>query len=169
MGVQLLPVYGLPAPEKVADQRLEREHSREVEYDQEELTIRTENLQDNLTNDQLQVYNAFLEILEKGNDLDDDNKNIMFLDAPGGTGKTYLINLVLSKIRSQSKILLATASNGIATTRAPSCKAEGHSIAPSKYHWTHIKWTNPSAASLAIHPWPKLSVTQLPSSWTRHP
>ena len=40
----------------------------------------------------------------------------MFLDAPGGIGKTYLINLIFSKIRFQSKIVLATASNGISDT-----------------------------------------------------
>lgn len=39
-----------------------------------------------------------------------------FLDAPGGTGKTFLISLILAKIRSQQKIALAVASSGIAAT-----------------------------------------------------
>ena len=39
-----------------------------------------------------------------------------FLDAPDGTGKTFLINLILAKIRSEGKIALATASSGIAAT-----------------------------------------------------
>ena len=116
MGGQPLPVYGLPVPEKVTEDRLAREYHREVDYNHEELAIRTENLQDNLTNDQRQVYNAFLEMLEHDNDTTNNNKNIMFLDAPGGTGKTYLINLILYKIRSQGKIVLATASSGIAAT-----------------------------------------------------
>jgi hypothetical protein len=38
------------------------------------------------------------------------------LDAPGGTGKTFLISLILAKIRSQQKIALAVASSGIAAT-----------------------------------------------------
>ena len=42
--------------------------------------------------------------------------NVMFLDAPGGTGKTFIINLILTKIRSTGKIALATASSGIAAT-----------------------------------------------------
>ena len=34
----------------------------------------------------------------------------------GGTGKTYLINLILAKVRLQGDIALATASSGIAAT-----------------------------------------------------
>ena len=39
-----------------------------------------------------------------------------FLDAPDGTGKTFLINLILAKLQSEGKIVLATASSGIAAT-----------------------------------------------------
>jgi ABC-type ATPase involved in cell division len=41
---------------------------------------------------------------------------ILFLDAPGGTGKTFLINLLLAKVRYGGKIALAVASSGIAAT-----------------------------------------------------
>lgn len=41
---------------------------------------------------------------------------IVFLDAPGGTGKTFLINLILAQIRQQGDIALAVASTGIAST-----------------------------------------------------
>jgi len=41
---------------------------------------------------------------------------IIFLDAPGGTGKTFLISLVLASIHAQSQIALAVASSGIAAT-----------------------------------------------------
>ncbi|XP_026479313.1 uncharacterized protein LOC113385685 [Ctenocephalides felis] len=41
---------------------------------------------------------------------------IYFLDAPGSTGKTFLILLILGTIRSQNKIALALASLGIAAT-----------------------------------------------------
>ena len=40
----------------------------------------------------------------------------VFLDAPGGTGKTFLINLILCKVRLQNKVALAAASSGIAAT-----------------------------------------------------
>ncbi|GBL76141.1 hypothetical protein AVEN_234427-1 [Araneus ventricosus] len=39
-----------------------------------------------------------------------------FLDAPGGTGKTFLISLLLAEIRSKNGIALAVASSGIAAT-----------------------------------------------------
>ena len=39
-----------------------------------------------------------------------------FLDAPGGTGKTFLISLFHTEIRSNNVIALAIASFGIATT-----------------------------------------------------
>ena len=40
----------------------------------------------------------------------------MFLDAPGGTGKTFLINLVIKKLIMEKKIVIATATSGIAAT-----------------------------------------------------
>ena len=41
---------------------------------------------------------------------------MFFLEGFGGTGKTFLINLVLAKIRSEGRIALSTASSGIAAT-----------------------------------------------------
>ena len=41
---------------------------------------------------------------------------ILFLDAPEGTGKTFFINLIFAKVRSQQKIAFAAASSGIAAT-----------------------------------------------------
>jgi len=38
----------------------------------------------------------------------------MFLDAPGGTGKMFLISLLLAEIQSKNGIALAVASSGIA-------------------------------------------------------
>ena len=45
-----------------------------------------------------------------------DDGGMLFLDALGGTGKTFLINPILAKLRSEGKIALATASSGIAAT-----------------------------------------------------
>jgi len=44
------------------------------------------------------------------------SSNTIFLDAPGGIGKSFVINTKLKKISSGGKIALATASNGIAAT-----------------------------------------------------
>jgi hypothetical protein len=44
------------------------------------------------------------------------NGGLFFLDAPGGTRKTFLINLLLAANRKQNEIAPATASSGIAAT-----------------------------------------------------
>lgn len=41
---------------------------------------------------------------------------LFFLDAPGGTGKTFLLNLLLAQIRKDKGIAVAVASSGIAAT-----------------------------------------------------
>ena len=41
---------------------------------------------------------------------------VCYFGCAGGTGKTFLINLILAKLRSEGKIALATASSGIAAT-----------------------------------------------------
>jgi len=63
-----------------------------------------------LTNEQLAIYEA---ILSKVNA---NEGGIIFIDAPGGTGKTFLINLLLAKVRKDGKVAVAVASSGIAAT-----------------------------------------------------
>ncbi|CAH1115442.1 unnamed protein product [Psylliodes chrysocephalus] len=48
--------------------------------------------------------------------VNDGTGGIFFLDALGGTGKMFLISLILATIRSQNGIALALASSGIAAT-----------------------------------------------------
>jgi hypothetical protein len=43
-----------------------------------------------------------------------DRRFNIFIDAPGGTGKTYCLNAIMSHVRSQGKIVLAVATTGIA-------------------------------------------------------
>ena len=46
----------------------------------------------------------------------DKKPGLIFLDAPGGTGKTFVINLIVKKFTLLQKIVIATASSGIAAT-----------------------------------------------------
>lgn len=46
--------------------------------------------------------------------VDDDTPLCAFVDAPGGCGKTYVFNCLLSYVRSRGEIALAVASTGIA-------------------------------------------------------
>src|SRR5213079_285712 len=56
------------------------------------------------------AFDALCQAVESG------EGGAFFLEGFGGTGKTFLINLVLAKIRSDRGIALATASSGIAAT-----------------------------------------------------
>ena len=63
-----------------------------------------------LNEKQAQFYNAVLDSVNSS------SGKIFALQAPGGTGKTYTLNLILDTVRNQGKIALATALSGIAAT-----------------------------------------------------
>lgn len=60
-----------------------------------------------------QQKNAYDTIMQAVNN---ETGGMYFLDAPGGTGKTFLLQLILASIRKDNKIVLALASSGIAAT-----------------------------------------------------
>ena len=60
--------------------------------------------------DQRKAYDDIMECVNR------EKGGIIFLDAPGETGKTFLINLILAEIRSKNHIALVMASSGIAAT-----------------------------------------------------
>lgn len=41
---------------------------------------------------------------------------LIFIDAPGGTGQTFLINLIFSNIKENGDVAIASASSGIVAT-----------------------------------------------------
>ena len=110
MGGRELSEYGLPQPQAVDNDRFARVYRREIDYDQGEQQAYVEHNLPMLTVDQREVYDCFCSMI------DGNEGGMLFLDAPGGTGKTFLINLILAKLRSEGKIALATASSGIAAT-----------------------------------------------------
>ena len=63
-----------------------------------------------LNTEQYQIYNQVLDSIENG------TGQVFFLDAPGGTGKTFLLKLLLARVRKNGGIALAVASSGIAAT-----------------------------------------------------
>ncbi|GFT87277.1 ATP-dependent DNA helicase [Trichonephila clavipes] len=50
------------------------------------------------------------------NDWGSERGDIVFLDAPGGTGETFLLNLLLAFVRKDEDMAVAVASSGIAAT-----------------------------------------------------
>ena len=105
-----LKQLGLPTPQRTGGDRLSREMLRETSYDLNELKEYVSANEPLLIADQKAAFNTILDLINE------KEGGIIFLDAPGGTGKTFVINLLLAKIRQQSKIANAVASSGIAAT-----------------------------------------------------
>ena len=55
-----------------------------------------------MTSDQKSVFTTFIQAVQN------KQKGMFFLDAPGGCGKTFLIETILSTIRSERKIAIDT-------------------------------------------------------------
>ncbi|XP_055521948.1 uncharacterized protein LOC129716088 [Leucoraja erinacea] len=66
-----------------------------------------------LNAEQREVYDHVCDYLQR------DLSSMIFIDSPGGTGKTFIINLILSTVRAQGQIAIAVASSGIAATLMP--------------------------------------------------
>ena len=110
MGGQPLSSYGLDTPHRDAAERTGQDYQRETAYNVEAERIKSEGNQNKMTPDQQEGFSKFM------NSVKDKSKGIFFLDAPGGCGKTFLIETILATIRSEGKIAIATASSGLAAT-----------------------------------------------------
>ncbi|XP_054281787.1 uncharacterized protein LOC128999354 [Macrosteles quadrilineatus] len=106
-----LSSFGLPAPNLLNG--INPELLKEMAYNIDDMQLQVQEMLPKLLPEQQVVYDTILERIEsrKG--------GIIFLDAPGGTGKTFLITLILAKLRKENHIALAIASSGIASTLLP--------------------------------------------------
>ena len=66
----------------------------EQNYDQDEIEQTLQYL-DKLNSDQKLIFDTIIKAIN--NEID---QNIFFVDGPGGTGKTYLYNIILTYVRS---------------------------------------------------------------------
>ena len=81
--------------------------------------------------DQRKVYHSIL------NSIENDKGVTFYIDAPGGTGKTFLINLLLAKVRQKKNIALAVASSGISATFLDEGRtAHSHDLSAPRYYKT---------------------------------
>ncbi|UYV79530.1 hypothetical protein LAZ67_17003027 [Cordylochernes scorpioides] len=83
---------------------------RELAYDTAELEDSVASMLPKLLPEQRRVFDAVLAKINLSQPI------IIFLDAPGGTGKTFLLNLLLAMVRKEQNIAIAVASSGIAAT-----------------------------------------------------
>jgi len=108
-----LQQVGLPEPSirfdiTIQTVRGNRLMQDQLSWNQEELCNQVLTMIPLLNQEQQYAYDSVIEEVNK------ESGKMFFLDGPGGTGKTYVENLILAKVRSQGHIALAVASSGIA-------------------------------------------------------
>ncbi|XP_063942080.1 uncharacterized protein LOC108218842 isoform X3 [Daucus carota subsp. sativus] len=81
----------------------------EMMYDREELRLKADENYARLNEMQLKVYQTIIE------SVDSNSGGLYFVCGPGGTGKTFLWSTIISRLRSQGRIVLGVASSGIAS------------------------------------------------------
>lgn len=101
---------GMNSPDREMHQAFNRELERERDYDIETLSQTVRESVPKLNMQQKNVYETMMNAIRQ------KQGGMYFLDAPGGTGKTFLISLLLATVRSRSDIAVAVASSGIAAT-----------------------------------------------------
>ncbi|XP_067939446.1 uncharacterized protein [Watersipora subatra] len=99
-----LEQHGFTSPCRDLDLLPQTELLQETNYVMAKLDRIVSSTEPNLTFDQDSVYGKILKAV------DDELEAIFFLDAPGGTSKTFLLNLLLAKIRSNRQVALAVTS-----------------------------------------------------------
>uniref|UniRef100_A0A8D9B6G9 ATP-dependent DNA helicase n=1 Tax=Cacopsylla melanoneura TaxID=428564 RepID=A0A8D9B6G9_9HEMI len=108
---QSLENYNLPTPVRSSENVItNRIYLSEISYNTSQLRTFVIEKTSLLNIEQRCVYETVLESVKS------PVGNLFFLDAPGGTGKTFLINLLLATVRKEGNIAIAVASSGIAAT-----------------------------------------------------
>ncbi|XP_017470385.1 PREDICTED: uncharacterized protein LOC108362062 [Rhagoletis zephyria] len=107
---KLLSQLGLPPPNRAMHDVFNQDIQREQQYDINDLNTFINLNLPKLNIEQKHAYDTIMQAIQN------KSGGMFFLDAPGGTGKTFLISLLLATVRSQNNIALALASSGIAAT-----------------------------------------------------
>ena len=103
--------FGIPFP-TIARLQPQENSLDDIIYDQREQQNKVNNNLATINDDQRQVYNV---IMAAVNNVDTTNvSKLFFVDAPGGTGKTFTFNTLLASVRSLGKTAIAVASSAIA-------------------------------------------------------
>ncbi|CAA7029291.1 unnamed protein product [Microthlaspi erraticum] len=104
----------MPQPNKAMLKDLNNTYiTEENSYDEEEQQREHETLLASLNDEQRLVFGGVMDSIECG------KGQFFFLNGAGGTGKTYLYQTIITKIRSLQKIVLPVASSGIAALLLP--------------------------------------------------
>ncbi|XP_029442955.1 uncharacterized protein LOC115083287 [Rhinatrema bivittatum] len=108
---QPLHKYNLPAPShKHEHTAANPDYFRELAYNICDLSKAVDDNEPRLNTEQRNIYHEVMTRVHC------QSGRIFFLDAPGGTSKTFLINMLLARVRRDSNIAIAVVSSGIAVT-----------------------------------------------------
>ena len=86
-----------------------------------------------LNDDQKHVFDYIKDLILRGN----GDGTLAFLDAPGGTGKMFTLNVLVSWIVMEGREVATTATSGIAAT--PCCTLDGQLTTGSSSFSIHKK------------------------------
>ena len=103
-----LKTLGIPEPEEIIDEKISSLIREESNFDQKEQRDKTIEKIEKMNKDQRHFFDRVLESINS------DDGGIFFLDASGGTGKTFVLNALLSAVRSDGHIALGTAVSAVA-------------------------------------------------------
>ena len=100
-----LPHFGLPQPDKSAVTRVPLPLARETTYDVFEQAEYAAENEPSLNEEQRSVLEEVMSSINEG------KGSFYFLDSPGGTGKTFLLKLILAEVRANQDVAVAVASS----------------------------------------------------------
>jgi ATP-dependent DNA helicase PIF1 len=109
IGIPKLPINYNPNDAILTDFDTNRYRRAEKEYDRTVLHQFVIAGLKMLNNEQLIIFNAII----YSHNYPEKIGQMYFVDGPGGTGKTFLYNLILAQKRSEGKIALAVSTSGI--------------------------------------------------------
>ncbi|XP_038709423.1 uncharacterized protein LOC120004225 isoform X1 [Tripterygium wilfordii] len=109
-----LSEHGLPLPlNEMAHDFGNRMLREEMSYNISDLQSQSLIFMHQMNDEQRRVYEAVLAAVYQ------QSGGLFFVYGHGGTGKTFLYNVIISRLRSEGKIVLAVASSGIASLLLP--------------------------------------------------
>ncbi|CAG5058230.1 unnamed protein product [Parnassius apollo] len=93
--------FRMISPQRTTENELSDKNIRETNYDIAALQQQVAEFAPSLLPEQKRVFDKVLGQIESGNGA------LFFLDAAGGTGKTFLLNLLLAQVRKDKNISVA--------------------------------------------------------------
>ncbi|EFX69182.1 hypothetical protein DAPPUDRAFT_258903 [Daphnia pulex] len=109
---QMMENFSLPVADfHLINQLIQAQIAADNEVDTHEKRLLGKMMLAKLNEDQRAAFDQIMASMEDAN-----QPRLFFLDGPGGTGKTFLYNTLITVLQGQGKSVVAVASTGIAST-----------------------------------------------------